>query len=376
MVVLSEKPQANFLAGPKENRPVLLWAALGAAMLVLAIYIFGSWMLSGDWKPIPVGPTPVPTWMQWNAYIQEVLSTIAFCWMAWHFVIRPWRRDGEVGWDGMIYICCILFWWQDALYNMLNTSFMYSKFLVNVGSWYNHVPGWILPNYKNFPEVPLFGLTWYSFGVCGIMIFGCWQMRKIQERWPNMSKLGLVGMMMLIYMLIDAPMEFFYNRTAIMTYPGAVHGWTLFQGHYYQFPLYEWVLWPMAWTAWTCLRYFKNDKGESIVERGIEKLNLGRKGKWWVRFLALLGGMNFIFFFFYNVPDQAFVVHSGTWPKDSLKRSYITNGYCGAGTDYACPGQDIPINRPNSLHLDPNGKVVVPEGAVPPTEVPFVTGKP
>lgn len=376
MAVLIEQRQPDFLGRPKENRPVLWWAVLGAAMLVLPIYIWGSWLWAGDWHSISPGPTPVPRWMQWNAYVQEALGVTLFFYLGWRFVIRPWRREGQLSWDGMIYICCILMWWQDALYNMLNTSFMYAKFLVNVGSWYNHVPGWILPNYKNFPEVPVFGLTWYTFGVCGLMIVGCWLMRKIRERWPQMSTMGLIGMMLLIYMLIDAPMEFMYNRTAIMTYPGAVQGLTLFHGHYYQFPLYEWVLWPLAWTAWTCLRYFKNDKGESIVERGVESLNLGRKTKTWLRFLSLLAGMNFIFFFFYNVPDQAFVAHTSKWPEDSLKRSYITNGYCGAGTDYACPGENVPINRENSLHIDPNGKVVVPDGVSPPTEVPFQTKPP
>ena len=31
---------------------------------------------------------------------------------------------------------------------------------------------------------------------------------------------------------------------------------------------------------------------------------------------------------------------------------------CGAGTTYACPGLDLPINRPGSVHVAPDGSLV------------------
>ncbi|MND02321.1 hypothetical protein D3C83_216600 [compost metagenome] len=64
------------------------------------------------------------------------------------------------------------------------------------------------------------------------------------------------------------------------------------------------------------------------------------------------------------------------WPADVQKRSYLTNHICGAGTDYACGGPAVPIPRPGSFHLDPEGRLVVPEQTKPPAVIPFAdTGR-
>ena len=74
---------------------------------------------------------------------------------------------------------------------------------------------------------------------------------------------------------------------------------------------------------------------------------------------------------FYIIPTNAIALHGDTWPKDTLKRSYFTNGLCGDGTDYACPSQGAPIPRPKSAHLDPAGHLV--PGEIPASPQPPVT---
>jgi hypothetical protein len=41
--------------------------------------------------------------------------------------------------------------------------------------------------------------------------------------------------------------------------------------------------------------------------------------------------------------------------------SYLREGICGNGTDYACPGADVPIPSRTSYHLRPDDPHLSPE---------------
>jgi hypothetical protein len=84
----------------------------------------------------------------------------------------------------------------------------------------------------------------------------------------------------------------------------------------------------------------------------------GRKAG--IRLLALIGLGNVLFFFVYNMPQGILGLYSSPWPQDILDRSYLTDGLCGPGTSYACPGPGVPIPRPDSAHLGPNGELMIP----------------
>lgn len=60
----------------------------------------------------------------------------------------------------------------------------------------------------------------------------------------------------------------------------------------------------------------------------------------------------------YNLGFGLVGLHGGPVPEDILRRPYFTNGLCGPGTGYSCPGPDVPIPRPSSRHMDHNGNLV------------------
>lgn len=65
----------------------------------------------------------------------------------------------------------------------------------------------------------------------------------------------------------------------------------------------------------------------------------------------------------YKVPMARFGLYSSPWPEDITRRSYLTDGFCGAGaeearTNYSCPGPAIPIPRPDSANVGRDGKLV------------------
>jgi hypothetical protein len=83
-----------------------------------------------------------------------------------------------------------------------------------------------------------------------------------------------------------------------------------------------------------------------------------------MRVLALIAGSQVIMFATYHVPMSMATIQSHPWPADVVNTSWLNGGLCGKGTDRACPGQDVPIARPGSLHLNPAGDVVLPDGRV------------
>ena len=135
---------------------------------------------------------------------------------------------------------------------------------------------------------------------------------------------------------------------------------TIFDGHRWQYPIYEGIFLACWLGGWGALYSFRDDRGQTWAERGLEKLNVGRRVRSWTRALAIVGALQGIFFVTYAVPMQWFALHADPWPSDVLSRSYLTNGLCGPETSYACSNPAVPIPRPGSIHLDDDGRPHTP----------------
>ncbi|HYH48888.1 MAG TPA: spirocyclase AveC family protein [Acidimicrobiia bacterium] len=347
----------------RKTRPVILWAALGAFFVALQIYVFSDWILSGKAVRTPPGPTPVPTFMKICAVAWGIVGVPATALVVYHFLIKQWRRAGHLTLDGMFVIASILMYWQDPLSNYFQWSFTYNAYYPNWGSWVESVPGWMSPNGHRLAEPPFIMGPIYIYMVFGMMVVGCAVMRKAKSRWPQLGAGGLIAVCVAFFIVFDAILEPLFLTTGFYIYVHAIEGWTLFEGRYFQFPIYEPIFWGVCWAALTCLRYFKDDKGHTIVERGVDRVGVSARAKTAVRLLAVVGCTNLIFLVGYNIPYSWFALHTSSWPKDITDRSYLTNGICGPGTTYACPGPDVPINRPGAIHISPDGTLVVPPGA-------------
>lgn len=137
----------------------------------------------------------------------------------------------------------------------------------------------------------------------------------------------------------------------------------MFAGHYYQYPVTQAIIWGFPWGLIACLRYFRNDRGETLGERGINQVKVSPAKKTAIRLLAVIGIVNTLFFLTSNIPNQIFGTHAGAVPRDVLERSYLLNGQCGPGTDQACPGPRVPMPvGPDSAHATPDGGFTSPTG--------------
>jgi hypothetical protein len=162
-----------------------------------------------------------------------------------------------------------------------------------------------------------------------------------------------------VLLFFDLLLELSWIWTGMYTYPSAISWMTIFHGHYFQFAVYEAVLWTGFWVTLACVRYYKNDRGETVAERGIEEVRASTKQKRALRCLAFVGVFNLAFLLTYNIPMSIITVAGNeTWPDDIVHRTYFTNGLCGPDTGYACPGQRVPIAHTDSARVGINGELI------------------
>jgi hypothetical protein len=210
--------------------------------------------------------------------------------------------------------------------------------------------------------------------LCTIAI--CWAMRKIKNRYPQISNGRLIGLTFLIAFVFDFVMEgLVMLPIGFYSYPGAIQAVSVNANTYYQWPIYEGLMWGGVQTALACLRFFTDDRGRTVVERGLDNVRGGPVAQQLVRFLAIFAATSACFFVIYNVPAQWVGMHADPWPQDVQKRSYLGGSVCGGDTGILCPDPKLPITTKRSGHIEPDGSFVLPDGAQLPKNIPFEQGK-
>jgi hypothetical protein len=193
-------------------------------------------------------------------------------------------------------------------------------------------------------------------------------MKKAAARWPRRSGLFLIAVCFVFMMVVDFLIEGMGAlRLGFWAYSGGP--FALNPSHFYKFPLNELFIAAAVFTAPASFIYFKNDHGQSIAERGLDRVDRRRRGV--VQFLAVFAVTQMILLVFFHLPSAVVSMNQSAWPKDVQDRSYLTNHVCGAGTDRACPGPSIPASRPGSAYVSPSGGLVVPAHTSIPGLVPF-----
>jgi hypothetical protein len=343
---------------PRTARPVAWWAASGAALLALAAYMVVRWIAAGNFVSTPNGPTPMPGWMKTALLWNQIGFLILFVVIMYWFVARPIRSGRSIPLEGVIALGSMSLAFYDGLAGYFQPYFVWNTGSLQRGSWDNFIPGFLAPNMEKFNQ-PFFTLLCYPAYYVGGMLLGCWLMRAARRRWPQVGTFGLLAASFLGVTVLLSLFEALWLRTGTYSYV-ATWGPVLFKGHYYQFPLVAGPLDGLLCTSVAALSFFRNDRGETLVERGIDRVNLSGAGKTVVRVLAMAAFVNLAQLVLWSMPNMWFALHSDGWIADASNRSYLTNGLCGAGSDRACPSSAIPTPHRNSAYIDVHGRLVSP----------------
>lgn len=345
---------ANKMSLSRKKSPVVqFWAIIGAAFFLFEGYVWIRWISGPYFKPTGTGPDRMSTFDMYTVIGMQVLAVVGSLLCIWYWIVRPWIRLRRLTTDGMIALCVMATCFYDPAANYTSTTLLYNANLLNFGSWtMGSWPGWTSPNGNLLPEPILVTPGGYLFGVYGQVVFVLWLLRKYVQRRAETSVLSLIFIISVGITLFDTLAELLLIRTGEYMYPGGIRELTLFAGTWYQFPLTEaFFFGGLALSAAAALQFFKNDKGQTIVETGLDQLKVGGFRKQWIKFLALFGFVHLSFFMLYLLPNMWLATHSDPYPsqyKNGMPLpSYYINNMCVYGERRdQCPGPGVSIPRP------------------------------
>jgi hypothetical protein len=353
------------------DTPVAWWAAGGAVLVAFEAYVFIAWFASNDFRRIAPGPTPLPTSMK-VALIACCASTLGLgLWLIWRFVIKAWRRERQLTVVGAFGLATCLMFWQDPLQNQTVPWFSYNHWLPNMGSWANQIPGITQPHAAALADPVYASIPGFVLLYFGGMLVGKYVMERAKRRNPDISNVKLLWLTIAVATGVMGCLELAWMRTGFYIYPNTINSLTLFSGQYYQIPLYEFILDGITVAAMSWIIYFRNDKGETIVERGLSNLKVSQGRKSLMRFLAFTCIINVVFGV-YDLAVQPFIHNGDGVPASIQQRSYFMGSYCGVSTDIACWTKSLPVPSIDSAKVTPSG-VLVPGKTPIPTAVPLRT---
>jgi hypothetical protein len=339
-VDLSQSPLDEATRRPRTSSAATWWAAVGAVFAAVTVYQWSAWLLGGNLQTNP-RRGPVPGWQLAVARVEETIGPLLVIGVLYWCLWRPWRRERRITLDGLLVVVFLQMWaLQDPWIDFLRPWSVYSTVWTSVGCPQCHAPGWLSPHTMSEPVLFMPGA--YAAVLFGGVVLGNKVMRTLRARRPGLSTPRLVLRAFLLLCLLDFVMETVWLTTGAYTYGGAHRGLSLWAGRYYQFPVYEVLLWGITWTGLACVRYFRDDKGRTVAERGVDELRIGSAGRAGVRLLALMGICNLLFLA-YNISVNYAGLYGDAYPRSILSRPYLTGNMCGTYTDVACPGPDVPI---------------------------------
>jgi hypothetical protein len=314
---------------PRRVNPVLLWALVGAIFLGFEAYVVARWIGSPNFAPRPVDTASVPQPAKSVIMVTQVISPVVCAFIVGRFLLWPLLRQRRLTFDGMLVLAYFALWFQDPTGNLIGTQLYYSSQWVNMGSWtYGSFPGWVNPTGNRLPEPILvmgFGYLWLGFlsAVAARALMG-----RLRARWPRLSGLELMAGALVLGLVLDVVAEVALAAAGTFAWPGAIRGLSLFPDQPYRFPLYEGVLFGAVIVSGGVLKFFRDDRSNTLVERGVDRLRLPRPAVTGVRLLAVFGFMHLFMAVVYSVPMVFFGMYSDPLPRYP---AHLENGMCVVG---------------------------------------------
>jgi hypothetical protein len=308
-------------------------AFAGVPFLVWQAWNYVAWLADGPAQITDRRDTDTAAWTGARIF-EPLIVVVALIVLVW--VVRGCRRAGRLTFDAQICLAGVTLLWWDPITNFYQQLFLYSSNWTNLNTWCGQAPFIVNPECGRLPEPMIFIPLVYTFGFLGGVAPVNALMGVIRRRRPETSAAALVGVAVacgaLIYLILDSLMI----RLNLWKWAGYPDALGLF-GRGHKVPMTTILAAMTFWGTLAATRFFKDDRGRTFIERGLDHVAPGRRTL--LTQFALIGFLQLVF----TVTIALTVVtgpYSNDWPdyEDHLINQVCDNGNI-TGTPYGpCPG--------------------------------------
>jgi hypothetical protein len=321
---------------------VYLFAAVGAVFLLFEIWTITAWLVDDGWphQVTQYRNSHEVSW--WAARVYESLAGVVGV-SVLVYLVRSCVRARRLTFDAQFCIATALLYFGDPYANWAQPLFYYSSNWVNVANWCGHDPFVVNPDCGRLPEPILFVGTIYVFGLLAFAMAITKLVHWIDGRWGPLSKpqamAAIFGACAVIDLSLETPIIFMH----LWGYPGFPISFTG-EGNRI-FPLTEVLAFSTCVSIVVAIRYFKDDRGLTIWERGLERHRPAARSA--ITVLATFSLMMFGWFFAngLTIIMGPYIKPYATYPASFIAGQCDAPGITGTvyGTCPGTPGYKAPI---------------------------------
>lgn len=326
--------------GARRARPpgtVVLWACGGAALVILALTCWTRWLTSPQAASVDPGPDPYA--FGWVIRLTEGISLSVFVLLLWYTLLRPAYRSRALSLDGKLFLGGLFASVLDVLCQMFNPTWAINAHSLNLGTWAAVFPGFAAPQGERWAWSLGWCMPAYIWLGVGAAIVGCAYLDVLRRRLPRVSTVALYAIVLVTFMVVFGCLATTWNRTGVYTYISSPNALTLWPHTTHRLPVTELLFISAYCVMFTWLRDSRDANGRCAVDRDVDALRLGAKGKSLLSTLAVTGWAGFTTLAAYQIPNDWI---SMTGDRDSIPvlPSYQQGSvYCGQPGKPLCPNQ-------------------------------------
>lgn len=257
---------------PGRSRPGWGWpqylAAVGVPVLLVEIWTVTSWLIDGPFQISGYSEGRGMSW--WAARVFEGLM-IAISLQVIVLLVRGCRAQRKFfTFDVLFCITGFSMLWASSMVNFFTPMFAFSSDLVNLNDVCGHLPFVVNDDCGRSPNPVLFIGLFETFGLLWVAMILGWLAGRIRSRWPGISNTRL-----LMFFLAGGAVFVLFEPLLIIplhlwTYPGTPISIEL-GGTAWRYPIFPEILcFGFMLGIPAAVRFFKDDRGRTLVERGLE----------------------------------------------------------------------------------------------------------
>jgi hypothetical protein len=315
------RPRERGGARPRWSWPHYL-ALIALPILVLEAWTLIAWLAAGPHQITQFRHGHTLDW--WGARGFEALMIAVSIFVVTRLIANVREEGRLLTFDVMFCICGATLIWASAGNNFFEPMFSISSNFVNLNDTCGHNPLVVNPDCGRFANPIVFLGLLETFGLLGCAMLLGVVVSRLRARWPGLSPAQLFGLVCLGGCVLVLGEPFVLVPLHLWTFPGTPLSISFGTG--FRYPIFPEILVFGLWIGMIgALRIFKDDRGRSFVERGLD--HHGPRTRRAISLLALYGIFQLVTWGPATMPMWVMGFHQRPWAKLPAQ---LQNGLCDA----------------------------------------------